>query len=590
MNNALSLFVSECSERLDRLESQLLALEQGGGEREGFDAMLREAHSIKGNAGVVQLGEIEWFAHILENVLERLREGKLPVDGGLVSILLASVDHLRFLVGLSSLPESSNVDFANEERTRLIGLLVPYIEEESLQLPAVRRAVAVSPRFWTLTLRFAPNVLTQGLDPIYFLQHLNTIGNIVRLKTFLEDLPPLSGYIPEYCYLHFELELDTVADRQQVEDIFTLVRDSCELHLTPPESKLQDYISLIRSLPAEDLHVGEMLVRVGALTADELADSLRNQRHFDQTLGSDYDIGNLLVQKGLVERDVIDAVLARQRDVRNTLVQDHRMLRVPAESLAELGDLLVLIHHGLGRLAREYGGGAESLSARQIPALIAQTERAIEISHQIQRIQLTEVFQRLHRLIRDAAQELGKQADLIVSGGELEVDRVVGEGLAEPLVHLVRNALDHGIELPALRLASGKPTRGVICLDAWEDKDMLVLSVSDDGAGIDRGRIVQIALDRGLMQVDARVEDSDLFSLLFSPGFTTADHVTRISGRGVGLDVVKTCIERLGGSISIRSLPARGARFELRLPLRKGESLDLSSLMGQRNEHSAASF
>lgn len=564
MNSALPLFVSECTEKLDSLEALLLTLEQGKADREVLNAMFRDVHTIKGNASVIQHGEIEWFAHVVESVLDRLRAGEITADRQLVSCLLPCVDHLRFLVGTSALPEPREAGFADEERARLIGLLVPYLNEKPQGFDG-RDPREYGADSWTIQVRFVQNVLQRGLDPVYFLRHLESIGKIVNLTVLSDSLPSLEDYKPELCYLGFEIELDTVADKQAIEDVFAFVSDDCELRIRPPVGKLQEFICRIRSLPAEDLHIGEMLVRVGALTADELANGLRNQRRLDLADGNEREIGNLLVEEGFLDAELLEAVLQRQYEIRQSQAQEHRLLRVPAEGICELEETIALVLLGFERLARECPAGGEGLMSRQIPVMQAQLARAAEICRQIQRVRLEEVFRRLHRLARDTSQSLGKQADLLVSGGELEVERELAEGLAEPLIHLVRNALDHGIELPATRLAEGKSARGQVRIDAWEERDSLVLLVSDDGAGIDRDRIVQTARERGFAPP---LEDEALLALLFAPGFSTARCVSRISGRGVGLDVVKTSIEAFGGSIRVRSFPARGTRFELHLPRR----------------------
>lgn len=580
MNSALPIFVSECSERLDHLESALLALEREGNNHEILDAMFRDAHTIKGNASVVQFGEIEWFAHVVESVLERLRSGKLGADRQLVSALLPCIDHLRFLVTLAVQPEPTAAAFADQERARLIGLLVPYLEDSPS--PHSEPGMPQLGAFWTISASFAPTVFLQGMDPVYFLQHLQSIGRIISLKTHLDDLPPLDRYDPERCYLRYDIELDSAADKQGIEDVFALVHDACELRITPPADKNQDFIRLIHSLPAEDLHVGEILLRVGALTADELAEGLRNQRHLKQ---DETGIGDLLVHQGFVEPTVIDAALQRQTEIRRALNQKDSQLRVSAERVAELEELLALIHHGLGRLGREWAVGTDGWVARQIPALIAQAERALEIGREIQRVRLDEVFHQLHRLIRDTSQALGKQADLIVSGGELEVERAIGTGLIDPLIHLVRNAVDHGLESPATRLAAGKPPRGLVRIDAWQDDHTLIVSFSDDGAGVDRERVLDTARAHGLIPADASINDTELLALLFSSGFSTANQVTRISGRGIGLDAVRSQITALGGEISLQSFPARGTRFELRLPLQARATLDAIELSIRHTNH-----
>lgn len=581
MNTALSLFESECSELLDKLEGQLLACENHALTQSDLDEMFREAHTIKGNAAVAQAGEVEWFAHVIESVFSRVRDGNLKVDSPLVEVLLPCIDHLRFLVKLCVLPGKTSQEFADGERAQLIGRLVPYLDEgEEISIP--EHSSNIDPNCWHIHVHFSPDVFRQGLDPVYFFQHLQTLGRLSVLQTSVGDLPAVSEYQPEHCYLSFKLALDTTADKQTIEDAFALIRDACTLRITPPLNKTQDFMELIHSLPVEDLHLGEMLVRIGALTAEELTNALRDQRLTEQIPRSEREIGKILVAQGYVEAELVDAVLRRQSEIRLALAQEHRLLRVSVDEMAELEERMSFILHNLERMAQESVGQQDSLIARQVPALVAQVKYTVEMVQALQRIRLDDIFSRLHRIIHDTARKLNKQVDLLLSGGELEIDRVLGEKLLNPLVHLIRNALDHGIEPAAERLAAGKNARGQIRLDAWTDAHGLCLQFADDGAGIDRDRVRRSAIAKGLMDKGSQIEDSALLAFLFTPGFSTSAQVTPISGRGVGLDVVKRAIEALGGSISLRSLPARGTRFEIHLPFAHAAALEESPLPYKR--------
>ncbi|MDP5238880.1 ATP-binding protein [Uliginosibacterium sp. 31-16] len=569
MDEAIALFVADCSVRLDELESQLLALEREPQGRSALDAVFRAAHTIKGNATVMQHGEVEWFAHVAESVLARLRDGALQADAGLITVLLACCDHLRFLIGLAGMEAEDSPAFADADRARLIGLLVPYLEGEELHaLPApglapARAGAACAEECWRLQLRFAPEVLREGMDPVYFLRHLTSLGRIFSLHTCIDDLPEPPVYNPELCYLQFVVLLDTMADKQAIEDVFSFVRDRCDLQLTPPATRVKGYLGRIQALPDDDLHAGEMLMRVGALTPAELDSGLRTQR---SESGERKPLGSILVDEGFVPPEVVTAVLQRQDEIKREQVRVSQQLRVSTEQLdgliASMGVLQRTIE-GLCRRDAPVSGG-------ELASLQNEMTKARKCADSLRCSRFGELSRRLHRVVRDTAQELGKHADLRLSGGEILLDRTVVDLLGDALMHLLRNAIDHGLELPDQRQRVGKPAHGTLSVEAREDfgetGDWLVFAVSDDGAGIDCERVRAVAVAQGLLSDTLRPEAHALYPLLFEPGFSTVGTPTHFSGRGVGLDVVRDAVQALGGTLAVSSAPGLGCRFEIRLP------------------------
>lgn len=563
----LSMFAAESKSHLEALESHLLNLEHSPTDSEILNAAFRIMHTLKGNASVLHQSEIEWFAHIAESVMARLRDGAMQVNDELISVLLACCDHLRFLLAQVGADHLPSPHFAEEDRTRLIGLLVPYLgDEEITELPETLEVKLEPAKCWTLDLHFSPRALLRGLDPLDFLRHLATVGRIVSVNVLTDAIPDVAAFEPEICYLGFSVVLDSAADRQSIEDVFTLVRDECELTLTPPQEQVEHYIGRIQSVP-DDLQTGEMLMRVGALTPAELAHSLHLQRHEDVM---HRPLGSILVEKGVVAPEVVDAVLTRQDQIKQNVLGDHHLLRVPAEQLDQLGESLDGIMQSLSWLARRGG--------QILPAEMTALQHALEKTRQqVESLRTThfgEQFRRLYRIVRDISQELGKRVDLLVSGGEVALDRETAELLNDVLLHLIRNAIDHGIESSPMRRQMGKPPRGTLTIQAREEGDRLIFAVSDDGAGVDLEQVRLAAIEAGLIKPDEAVESDRLHAVLFTPGFSTAKRISHYSGRGVGLDAVREAVEALHGDIHLSSEAGNGTRLEIHLPrLRSSGSL-----------------
>lgn len=544
----LPLFVSECSTRLDCLEELLLTLEQQPDDRPTLEALFRAAHSIKGNATVAHQVEVEWFAHIAESVLARLRTGSLQADGELVSVLLACCDHLRFLVARVGLDETSPA-FAERDRTRLIGLLVPYLDGEDPGAPPGEDS-ADEPNCWHLRLNFGRDALRRGLDPLNFLQHLETLGQIRSLQTRCERLPD-DDYDPECCYLDFEVLLDSPADKQHIEDALAFASDVCELIILPPPAQAGRYLQKIEALPDDELHTGEMLVRIGAITQAELATSLRQQRQ-----GAAEPLGELLVTQGRISAEVVAAVIQRQQQTRQRRAPAPDQLHLPAAQVTRLLACLQEAQTCCSELA------ASDPRLSKLQALLAS---ACQQAGALQATRFGEHLPRLQRAVREACRELGKQAELQISGAELLLDRRLASALDDVLLQLLRNAVDHGIEAPAIRLARGKPANGQLHIRLQQAGEQLQLRVSDDGAGLDREHILSHARSAGLCS-SADDSDQTLLDLLFSAGFSTVTTPTHYSGRGVGLDLVREHIHALGGSIHLSSSSGQGCCFDITLP------------------------
>jgi two-component system chemotaxis sensor kinase CheA len=568
-------YVVEGRELLQMMEDNLLQMEDNGGDPDTINSIFRAAHTIKGGAGVIECKFIVEFTHVLENVLDEMRSGTIQASPELVEVLLACSDHLSTLMGCVE-SESEPDDRADKVSASLRAKLQHYLGKTSdaskdvaLSEPKVQASGGgeMETDNWHISLRFGPDVLRKGMDPASFLRYLTEFGQIVSLVTLPDAMPDAAAMDPESCYLGFEISYRSDADKSRIESVFDFVRDDCMIHIWPPHSKLADFISSIETLPEDTMRLGEILVKCGALTQQELDQALTDQAEQEEGSPTQPKIGDMLVNRGAVTPELVEAAAAKQGKVAEKKTLESQLIRVPAAKLDQLIDLvgeMVIASAGANMLARKSGETALVESTSIITGLVEQIR---DSALQLRMVQIGETFTRFQRVVRDTSRELGKDIELVISGSEAELDKSVVEKLGDPLMHLVRNALDHGIESPEVRTAKGKPAKGTLRLNAYHESGAIAIEIIDDGAGMNREKILNKAREREIIGPAQTLSDSEIFGLIFEPGFSTADKITNISGRGVGLDVVKRNITALRGSIEVESREGEGSTFRIRLPL-----------------------
>jgi two-component system chemotaxis sensor kinase CheA len=347
------------------------------------------------------------------------------------------------------------------------------------------------------------------------------------------------------------------------------VQDDCEIRIIPPHSKVSHYVDLIRALPEQAARLGEILVRCGSVTAFELEGALQQQSGGDgrEPDAPQQQLGSILVDAGNVPPGVVEAALAKQKQVSDQKAQESRSIRVDSDKLDRLIDLVgeLIIAGARANMIGQKIRNAELLECTS--TLTGLVEEVRDAALELRMVKIGATFNRFQRVVHDVARELGKDIGLIVDGEDSELDKTVVEKIGDPLMHLVRNAMDHGIEPADVRIANGKPAKGMIKLNAFHDSGSIVIQVSDDGGGLRKERILAKAVERGLVDADRKLTDSEIYNLIFEAGFSTAEKVTNLSGRGVGMDVVKRNITALRGSVDVTSVEGAGATVTVRLPL-----------------------
>lgn len=577
LDAALHTFIAESRELLENMEAALLRVEQAPDDDDTINAIFRAAHTIKGSAGLFGLDDIVAFTHVAESVLDKVRGGELCVDAELVALLLASGDHMTELVDNAAAGSELTAAVREAGRT-LVGRLDLYLGG-AVPSPAAGAKVPVEYELphtsegggqvetdlWHISLRFGPDLYRSGMDPLSFIRYLGTLGDIHHMLTLFDSMPPAEAMDPESCYLGFEISFKSDADKAAIESVFDFVAGNCQIRILPPRSKISEYLQLIADMPGEPLRVGEMLVRCGTLTAHELEAALALQRA--EGAMHPRPIGELLVDARLVPPPVVAAALEKQRQVKETRSGEANLIRVDAEKLDQLINLVgELIIAGAGTtLIAQRAGVPDLLEATATLSRLVEEVRDSALT--LRMVQIGATFNRFQRVVRDVSMELGKDIDLVISGADTELDKTVVEKIGDPLTHLVRNSMDHGIEAAGLRLARGKPAKGTLKLNAYHDAGSIVIEVADDGGGLNRQRILEKAIERGLVGDGAALSDKEIYNLIFEPGFSTADVISNLSGRGVGMDVVRRNIQALRGTVDLDSVEGEGSTVRIRLPL-----------------------
>jgi two-component system chemotaxis sensor kinase CheA len=424
---------------------------------------------------------------------------------------------------------------------------------------------------WHLSLRFGIDSLREGMDPLAFIRYLATLGEIVHLTTISQGMPTAADMDAESCYLGFEIELKSQAKKADIENVFEFVRDSSTIRILPADSEISDFIQLIKELPEDEKYLGELLINSGAVTQRELEAALHSQEHRDsgdtKATEPSQPIGEILIEQYAVQQPIVAAALEKQKQIKDKKTTENQSIRVDAERLDKLIDLIgELVISGAGVSLRAQLSDDPSLKelTSNVMGLI---EEVRDTTLQLRMVPIGTTFARFQRVVRDVSKELGKDIELVISGGDTEVDKSVVEKIGDPLMHLVRNSMDHGIEPVEVRLQRGKPAKGTLRLNAYHASGSIVIEVSDDGGGLNRDRILEKAVEKGLVSANANLSDQEIYALIFEPGFSTAQQLSNLSGRGVGMDVVKSNVTALRGSIEVDSQLGRGATMRIYLPL-----------------------
>ncbi|HEH9401657.1 TPA: chemotaxis protein CheA [Aeromonas sobria] len=567
INKARALFFEEAYEQCDNLEHALLDRETYPANPDTYNLMFRTAHTIKGSASMLGLTMLVRFAHAMENMLTRLRSGELQLDEHLINLLLACNDQLRDLLQGAE----HNPELPQTETQQILALLSQLQGHQSLPNPPV--SLPVQPvaaeqdmRAWHLSLRFYPALYQDGFDLLAFIRYLANLGEIVYIEPVWHEWPPLQLLDPTECFLGYEITLRSAQSPERIRSTFDFVAHASIICLLTPHQDLAEFAKQgARLAQSRNEPLAAQLARweaANVLTQTE-ADAIEGGAYDDAPAAS------------CDQRDQ-PAPVTPQSETDNPLPLplkavplrgEGHYIRIEAAKLDRLinrvGELVIAT--SATTLQAKMRGDAELVES--VATVNTLVEGIRDDALTLRMVPINEIFNRFPRLVHELSQQTGKNISLHINNADTDIDKSMVEKLTDPLMHLVRNAVDHGIENEQQRLQAGKPESGVITLNAYHDAGAVVVEVSDDGRGIDREKIQAKALSLGMTQEGKVLGEQEIFQFLFQPGFSTAADVSDLSGRGVGLDVVKRNLESLRGEATIESRLGVGTTFRLRLPL-----------------------
>jgi two-component system chemotaxis sensor kinase CheA len=564
MNHPQDAFREEAYELLAELETALLALEENSDDMELIDRVFRAMHTIKGSGAMFGFDEIAAFTHELETVFDRVREGRMAVTGELVNLALGARDQIKRM-----LDASTGADRADDQACRtIIEALQRMLPDEPPAHATTAKGACDRPdgesgrhdpplEEMMYRIRFRPHahLFKTGTNPLLLLDELRQMGPCtVMART--DAIPSLEAIDPESCYTTWEIVMTTGKDMNAIRDVFIFVEDDCDIDI-----QVIDGPDSAETGP-EYKRIGEILIEKGDLDPADLEKALHQQPR----------LGQVLVAQKMVDQSAVEAALAEQAHVKQSRVQKQEALqsssiRVASDKLDKLVDLVGELVTVQARLSQK-AAAAEDSDLLNIAEVVERlTAELRDNTMSIRMLPIGTTFSKFKRLVRDLSNDLGKEVILTTEGGQTELDKTVIEQLNDPLVHIIRNSIDHGIESPEQREAAGKPRQGRVHLMAEHSGANVLIRIADDGAGLNTKAIRETAIAKQLIPAEASKSDRELFNLIFAPGFSTNKSVTSVSGRGVGMDVVKRGIDSLRGSIEVDSSAGQGTAITLKLPL-----------------------
>lgn len=550
LSQFLPSFLEESDEGLALMESGLLDLEPG--DDESINAIFRAAHSIKGGAGTFGFNQVTDFTHLVETLLDEMRDGRREIVGADIEILLKSVDCIRLLIEAEKVGETcedSRIGHTTDLLNQTLALSETASEESNEQAPVESTNVGGSSQTsWQIEFIPEHHLVQTGNDPIFLLNALADLGDAsIRCQS---QLPAFDELDPEELFLTWQIELIADVDEDEIREVFEWVEDECQLNITKVEA--------VEQIVTEPEHVASEVIETPAPQVEP--EPAATPEATVAPISS--PAASAPATNDKTNKPAAKATVKAKPDAGSIRVGVDKV-----DSLINLVGELVITQSMLSELGNNFDlTKVERLNAG-LEQLLQNTKELQESVMRIRMLPISFAFNRFPRLVHDLSLKTGKQVDLVINGEQTELDKTVMEQIGDPLVHLVRNAVDHGIEASEQRIANGKPAQGTITLDAYHQGGNIVIEISDDGGGINRDAVLNKAIEKGVVEPGVTLSDSQVFDLLFEPGFSTAKQVSDISGRGVGMDVVKRNIQALGGRIQVESEQGQGSTFRVYLPL-----------------------
>ncbi|HEC99436.1 MAG TPA: chemotaxis protein CheA [Proteobacteria bacterium] len=560
----LQIYFSEAEELLQTMEHSLMTLESEPQNESVINEVFRAMHTMKSSSAMVGFTQLSEHAHLLENLMERIRSKQVSITQNLVSFLLENHDLIKSAVenaaqgkpdvGLDAFPAMA------EKVRRFLGLAAE--QEEGRVTAPITTSISSVPKksskgsYYEINMRFRKDIFQIGQDPLMLLYELGDLAEIISVETDLSSLPPFLEMDPYQLYLTWRLLIKTDRPLATIEKVFVFVQEDelNQISIRDVSSHFRDGVDTRMA----NKPLGEILIDQKLVSEQEIQEALTQQKR----------VGEALLEKGKISPDELDKIVDLQEKSRTVLRKS--TVRVDTDKLDQLANMVEEMTIQLARISAILGDLPPDVTRKLGSEPDSLNRIGREVQEQVMRLRMFPIegtFQRFQRMARDLAREQHKQIKVVLGGGDTELDKDVIEHINDPLTHIIRNCIDHGIEAPDERKQSGKSPEGIINLNAYQQEGKIYIEISDDGRGIDAEAVRQKAIERGLIKESDQPSPEEIYKFLFIPGFSTAKKVSSISGRGVGMDVVQNNIQQLGGTIAIFSEKGKGTTFVIKLPL-----------------------
>lgn len=570
----ISIFLSEANEIVEGLENDLVLLEDNKSDEDLLNKIFRSAHTLKSSAGTVGFTTMSELNHVAENLLEKVRSGKLDVTPTMITVLLEFLDTVKIMLQniidgkgeadgvnnieslkakIKAIADGNEIDASVQTPTT--SSAAPTVKKEiqtstqaqAIEEPEKKEESSSGSNVFHISMSFKATIFDNGIDPLMFLNDLRDIGTISNLKIDSSNVPPISALEDPYtCYTQFSLDISTNSTLEQVQNIFLFVIDDNDINISDAKVSVQK----------ED--------KIETQTETQVAEETKEEKTIEETKSQEETKEEIKTEQAKPQTSA-----AKSQASSSVKVQAPSTVRVDTRKLDSLMNLigeLVIAQSRIMQLTQSLdidNGLKEAVSSMD------RTSRQIqEEVMNIRMMPVGPIFNQFHRYVRDLNLELNKEVKLVLKGETTEIDKNMLEQLSDPLKHIIRNSMDHGIErTKEERIARGKPEFGTITMSAAHQEGHVVIEVSDDGNGLNKERIYNKAIEKGLLSKDGKYSDAEIYRTIFSPGLSTAEKITDISGRGVGMDVVRANVEKMKGKIEIKSEEGKGSTFIIKLPL-----------------------
>lgn len=552
----LNDFRDECYEHLQVFEDNLLIIQTDGFTNETINSIFRSVHTIKGISGMFNFNFIVEFTHVAENLLDKLRNGEVEIDSEKLASLLKAKDQITSLVNYAILnngEEPEEDDPLLLKSSELITELAYHISGEEPEEEEDEEEEQI--KLWKIILKPCTNETKfYGMEPSQFIGYLNEVGSIEEIHTNISNIPLLEDFDPEILYMDFEIILKTIIGKAEIEKIFNFISTLFDFEITPYDRRKS-----VRSDDVKQETIEEEVVTEEVTEEESKSGSVIEEKPFVEK--------RIISQPAEESKNTIKEATSKEiKEIQQKIVKS-TTLRVDSARIDSLINLIGEMVIANANVVQKALSIKDKELIESTSVMTRMLEEIRENGMKMRMIPIGDTFNRFKRIVYDTSQKLDKKIELSIRGGETELDKTVIEKITDPLVHIIRNSVDHGIESPEIRRESGKPESGKVSISAFHEAGSIAIEITDDGKGLDKEIIFNKAVEKGLLVKDDELSEKEIYALIFKPGFSTAEKVSDLSGRGVGMEVVKKNIDALRGDIDIFSEVGKGTKITIRLPL-----------------------